>query len=289
MVTVGTRIPARRDHLQQPIENRGASMNVRTDAYTGLAQKYRESRPTYPAELVRLVADSAGTALGQPAPLLVDVGCGTGISTLALIEMLPETCRVIGVEPNADMRAEAARAAPAGRDVSFVAGSAQAIPVGDSSAALVTAAQAIHWFDRPAFYAEAARALGPGGALAVFENNRNWRRSALLDQHEAFLEAHALEKSGTPYSRSYRDHPYAQELFRAFGNVRAEKFEWVRRVPVETFLTMTESSTVVQSALARTGHQEGLEMMRAYSERHADQDGLLSIPYIAEVYLVRRI
>jgi ubiquinone/menaquinone biosynthesis C-methylase UbiE len=264
-------------------------MNVRADAYTGLAQKYRESRPTYPAELTRMVADSARAALAQPAPLMVDVGCGTGISTLALIGMLPETCRVIGVEPNADMRAEAARAAPAGRDVSFVAGSAQAIPVEDSSAALVTAAQAIHWFDRPAFYAEAARVLAAGGVLAVFENNRNWRRSALLDEHEAFLETHAIEKSGAAYSRFYRDHPYAQELFRAFGNVRAEKFEWVRQVPVETFLTMTESSTIVQSALARTGYQEGLKMMRAYSERHVDQHGLVSVPYIAEVYLVRRI
>jgi ubiquinone/menaquinone biosynthesis C-methylase UbiE len=262
-------------------------MNVRDNAYDGLAQKYRESRPTYPPQLIRLVADSAHAALQQPAPLLVDVGCGTGISTLALMEALPETCRVIGVEPNADMRTEAARGAPAGRDVSFVAGSAQAIPVEDHRATLVTAAQAMHWFDRPAFYAEAARILVPGGVLAVFENNRDWRRSALLDEHEAFLEAHAIEKSGAAYSRFYRDHPYAQELFRAFGNVRAEKFEWIRQVPVETFLTMTESSTIVQSALSRTGYQQGLGMMRAYSERHADQDGLLSLPYFAEVYLAR--
>jgi ubiquinone/menaquinone biosynthesis C-methylase UbiE len=260
-------------------------MNVRVDAYNGLAQKYSEARPTYPAELIRLVADSARSMPGQPAPLLVDVGCGTGISTRALMAALPETWRVIGVEPNADMRAEAAGAAPAGRDVSFVPGGAQAIPVEDSQAALVTAAQAMHWFDRPAFYAEAARVLAPGGTLAVFENNRDWRRSALLDEHEAFLEAHAVKKSGAAYSRFYRDHPYAQELFRAFGKVRAERFEWVRQVPVETFLTMTESSTIVQSALARTGYREGLEIMKAYAERHADQDRLVSLPYVAELYL----
>ena len=28
-------------------------------------------------------------------------------------------------------------------------------------------------------------------------------------------------------------------------------------------------------------------MMRAYSERHADSDGLVSLPYIAEAYLAR--
>jgi ubiquinone/menaquinone biosynthesis C-methylase UbiE len=265
------------------------NVNVRDNAYTGLAQKYRYARPTYPAELIRLVVDSARSVLGQNAPLLVDVGCGTGIATRALMAALPETCRVIGVEPNADMRSEAASAAPAGRDVTFVAGSAQAIPVADSQAALVTAAQAMHWFDRPAFYAEAARILAPGGVLAVFENNRNWRRSALLDAHEAFLETHATdEKSGLAYSRFYRDHPYAQEMFHAFGNVRAERFEWVRQMSIETFLTMTESSTIVQSALARTGYQQGLGLMRAYSERHADPDGLVSLPYVAEVYLACR-
>lgn len=119
-------------------------MNVRDQAYTGLAQKYRESRPTYPPALIRLVADSASSVPGQPTPLLVDVGCGTGISTLALMAALPQTWRVTGVEPNADMRTEAASASPADRDVSFVAGSAQAIPVEGSRAALVTAAQAMH-------------------------------------------------------------------------------------------------------------------------------------------------
>src|SRR5215470_8831470 len=110
-------------------------MTVRDDLYTGLAQKYRDSRPTYPRDLISLVTDNARSVFEQAAPLLVDVGSGTGISTFALMEALPGTCRAIGVEPNADMRAEAARAAPAGRDVTFVAGSAQAIPVEDAEAA----------------------------------------------------------------------------------------------------------------------------------------------------------
>ena len=117
---------------------------------------------------------------------------------------------------------------------------------------------------------------------------RNWRRSAFLDEHEAFLEAHSMVEGGGPYCRLYRDHPYAQELFRAFGNVRAERFEWVRQVPVEVFLTMAESSTKTQSALARTGYREGLTLMKAYCDRHADGDGRLSIPYIAELYLAMR-
>jgi hypothetical protein len=52
---------------------------------------------------------------------------------------------------------------------------------------------------------------------------------------------------------------------------------------------MAESSTIVQSALARTDYQEGLGMMKAYAERHADQNGLVNLPYITELYLVQRI
>jgi hypothetical protein len=33
--------------------------------------------------------------------------------------------------------------------------------------------------------------------------------------------------------------------------------------------------------------RKGLGMMKAYSGRHADKDGLVSLPYIAEVYLAR--
>lgn len=266
-------------------------MTVRSDAFTGLAKKYREARPTYPPEAARLVAGHARDALGTPGALMVDVGAGTGIATLSLLGALPETCRAIGVEPNDDMRAEAAAAAAAaaaGRDVSFVAGSAEDIPVAAAAASLVVVGQAIHWFDRPAFYAEAARVLVPGGVVAVLENNRDWRRSPLLDDHESYLEAQSAVGGEATYSRLYRDHPYAQELFRAFGNVHAESFAWDRPMTVEAFLTMVESSTQAQRVLRRVGHADGLSAMRAYCERHAGPDGLLSVAYATDVYLARK-
>jgi len=68
-----------------------------TERFTGLANIYGKARPTYPVELVRWCLEQA------PSPqLIVDLGCGTGIST----RLFASTGHpVIGIDPNADMLA----------------------------------------------------------------------------------------------------------------------------------------------------------------------------------------
>lgn len=70
-----------------------------TERFTGLATIYGQARPTYPPALVRWCLEQA------PAPgLIVDLGCGTGIST----RLFASTGHpVIGIDPNADMLATA--------------------------------------------------------------------------------------------------------------------------------------------------------------------------------------
>jgi 16S rRNA G1207 methylase RsmC len=46
-----------------------------TERFTGLADVYGQARPTYPTELVRWCLEQTSTLL------IVDLGCGTGIST----------------------------------------------------------------------------------------------------------------------------------------------------------------------------------------------------------------
>lgn len=260
---------------------------VEDHAYTGLAESYQKVRPSYPPALIAAIVAFAGPALASGA-LVVDVGAGTGIATRALAAALPAGCDVLGVEPNDDMRAKAEAAVSAGSGIRFAAGAADALPVADGAAALLTAAQAAHWFDRPRFYTEALRVLRPGGVIGIFENNRDWRRSALLDVHEGFLEAHAVRRDGSRYSRFYRDHPYAQELLRAFGNVVAEQFTWIRRMSVADFVAMAKTSTQVQAAIANLGDATATARMLAYAAEHADAEGMLDIPYTAELHRARK-
>lgn len=51
-----------------------------------------------------------------------------------------------------------------------VAARAEMLPVRDGAATLITVGQAFHWFDARAALDEFARALAPGGRLAIFWN-----------------------------------------------------------------------------------------------------------------------
>ena len=120
------------------------------------AERYNRARPSYPGALVeRIVAAS-------PGPDVLDVGCGTGIAA----RLFQATgCGVLGVEPDARM-ADLAR--QSGVDVE-VAKFEDWDPAGRQFDAVI-AAQAWHWVDPVAGAAAAARALRPGGRLALFWN-----------------------------------------------------------------------------------------------------------------------
>lgn len=184
--------------------------------------------------------------------------------------------------------AQANAASPSNRNISFIAGAADDLTVCDNGAALVTAGQAVQWFDRPRFYAEARRVLRTDGVIALFENNRDWRRSAFLEAHETFLERYAVRKDGSRYSRLYRDHPYAQELYRKFGNVTARQFTWKRPMAKEAFLTMALSSTQVQAAVDQLGLDTARGVITDYCDRYASSSGILDVPYFTDLYMAKK-
>jgi SAM-dependent methyltransferase len=134
--------------------------------FTGRQDLYSRFRPDYPAELIDLVIRRAGLEAGG---LLVDVGCGTGVSSrLFAARGIP----VVGVEPNAPMREQAEKA---GSGVRYVEGKAEATGLPDGTARVVLAAQAFHWFDAAAALREFRRILGPGGWVALAWNERDER------------------------------------------------------------------------------------------------------------------
>jgi SAM-dependent methyltransferase len=146
------------------------------------AARYDRARPSYPAALVqRIVAAS-------PGPDVLDVGCGTGIAARLF---QAAGCRVLGVEPDARM---AGLARQSGVDVE-VATFEDWDPAGRQFDAVI-AAQAWHWVDPVAGAAAAARALRPGGRLALFWN----AIQPPPDLSEAFAGVYREVQPGLPFN-----------------------------------------------------------------------------------------
>lgn len=146
--------------------------------FTETVDDYARYRPSYPEALVDWVLER--TRLG-PGARVLDLGCGTGISSRLFASRGLE---VIGVDPNPAMLK---RAEQAGGGPRYVRGEALATGLAAHSVDLVIIAQAFHWFYGEPVLAELGRVLAPGGACAPFWNVRDDRDPAMAE-YEALLQ-----------------------------------------------------------------------------------------------------
>src|SRR5262245_60365379 len=142
-----------------------------TGRFTGLSDVYAKYRPSYPSTAIDAIISRCGLTSGS---LLVDVGSGTGISSRLFSD---RGIRVLGIEPNAEMRSTAsARAGSPGRQaVQYQDGRAEATGLPTSVADAVLSAQAFHWFDPEAALLEFHRISKPNGWVILMWNERDER------------------------------------------------------------------------------------------------------------------
>src|ERR1700691_2272232 len=211
------------DPANPPVAAGGGSHEQRqvAEGSRHAAERSDPARPTSPQELVsRIVAAIPGTEI-------LDIGTGTGI-VARLFQA--KGCRVLGIDPDPRM---AGLARDRGLDVE-VAKIEDWDPAGRQFDAAV-AGQAWHWVEPVAGAATAARALRPGGLIAVV-----WNVSGLApDIREAFDQVFRSVDTGLPFNPGARPllDLYLQGCDRAaagmseaggFGEPEQWRFEWSR-------------------------------------------------------------
>lgn len=105
---------------------------------------------------------------------VLDVGCGTGWATQALIDRF-HPARVTGVDPSEGMLTEfqAKVGGIEGTEIALAQGDVENMPVPDGAFDLVICSMAYHWFPRKWEAAKAiARTMKPGGVVAILCSGR---------------------------------------------------------------------------------------------------------------------
>jgi SAM-dependent methyltransferase len=132
--------------------------------YKGSAPFYLRGRPPYSRSLKEAVATACGL---DGTGRLLDVGCGPGVLAVQLAPLFRE---VVGLDPDADMLAEAARHAEEARatNIQWVRGLAEEIVALDLGRfRLVTFGQSFQRTDRERVAETVYDLLEPGGCIAL--------------------------------------------------------------------------------------------------------------------------
>lgn len=207
--------------------------------FDDIADGYAKHRPPVHAEILR-------RAIVAPVGCALDVGCGSGISTLALKEFAQER---IGIEPAAAM-VDAARAVDPG--ARFLVGPAESIPLPDASLDLITAAGSLNYVDLDRFFPEALRLLKPSGKLLVYDfstghrTDHNW-----LAQ---FIERYPW----APHEARHLDPQILATAAQGFSLVRPEQFAVRLTLTRDFYLAYMMTETNVAYAIRQGAHPDDI-------------------------------
>jgi SAM-dependent methyltransferase len=197
-----------------------------TQRFSSRVTNYVKYRPSYRAAIIDLLTAKCGLT---PDSIVADVGSGTGL----LSELfLKAGNRVLGIEPNREMR-EAGEQLLKDYDrfVSMEA-TAEATALPDRSVDFITAGQAFHWFDRVRVGAEFGRILKPYGWIVLIWNERRIGSTPFLRSYEQLLRTYSTDYAEVDHKLIDQDviraaFPTLSFQFRTFGNEQRFDLEGV--------------------------------------------------------------
>ncbi len=238
-----------------------------TARFTDRVADYVKYRPSYPDAAIEAIVRVTGLKKGAA---IADIGSGTGISARPFLE---RGYSVVGVEPNAAMRAAA-------EGLRSVDGTAEKTGLPDASVDLAIAAQAFHWFRSAEARVEMKRIVRAPHWVALLWNER-LTDTPFLQAYEAALREHAIDYETVDHRNI--DHEAISRFFG--GSYETLQFDNVQHFDRAGFIGRALSSSYVP----QKGHPKHEGMIRAL-ERIFDQhavDGGVDFRYLTSVHVGR--
>ena len=245
--------------------------------FNGLADLYDRYRPDYPDSAIDFIVTRCGLHAGSS---VVDVGCGTGISTR---QLAARGLTVVGIEPNAQMRAvaEAMPVSPGVPSPTYRDGRAEFTGLPDAFADLVLAAQAFHWFRYAEALPEFRRMLKPDGWVVLMWNEQNRNDPFTGAYNEALKQFSPDPELAARIQCMTGEHLLASPLFVDGDRV---EFPHVQAIDPEQLLGRAFSASYAPKAAEP--HRRLEEALRELHARH-QHAGTVEMRYRTVLYLAR--
>ncbi|PIR04898.1 MAG: hypothetical protein COV57_02035 [Candidatus Liptonbacteria bacterium CG11_big_fil_rev_8_21_14_0_20_35_14] len=144
--------------------------------FGNLKENYKKGRRRVPLEVIKYIFNK----LNKNKPLVLDLGCGTGISTR---QLAPYSGYIIGVDKDEDMISN--------DSINYKVSDVSNLPFENSYFDLVTAFSAFHWFCDKKSILEIKRVLKTNGIFCVINKEE---KSGLKNIYRSVLEKYVSEE-----------------------------------------------------------------------------------------------
>jgi SAM-dependent methyltransferase len=216
-----------------------------------VAEQYDAARPSYPPAAFAHLKDVAGLEAGSR---VLEVGCGTGLSTRGLAEL---GVSITAIDPGEAMVAVARRNLSGVAD--FQVTGFEGFEADDQSFAAIVSCQAWHWIPEEISYPTAARLLKPGGVLAVMGNVLGAPPPAVMDRFEPVYAQYAPALWGGIGDDAYRPQGPFAGLFAASGCFEPARYKgWTWRETQSADAFIARIGTISAYLMLETEVREGL-------------------------------
>ncbi|HYG74306.1 MAG TPA: class I SAM-dependent methyltransferase [Planctomycetota bacterium] len=240
--------------------------------FRGSLDAYDSCRPAPPDVFCRMVMQYASIASPQ---LVVDLGCGTGLSTRI---WSARARQVIGIEPSAEML-KVAQAKTSAPNTTFKNAFSHETGLADGSVDIVTCCQSLHWMDPDRTIAEVARILRPGGVWAVADYDLpliqvelNAAVQACLAKARALTAEHKLNREQKQWPDQ---HPERIEGSGRFASVLVCGMQAIDTGNSDRLMGLVQSLGAVSAPLKHCGPAAlGLDTLQKTAEQILDSQPL---------------
>lgn len=220
--------------------------HLNAERFLGFANIYDSMRPKSPRKVKEIILKY----LSKNPSIVVDIGCGTGLSTILWSDV---SNKVIGIEPSEDMLEKAKENSIGLENVEFISGFSDNTCLENICADIITCSQSFHWMNPETTLKEVARVLKGNGIFAVYDCEWppvcNWE--AELEYNKLFEKVNEIEMKSPELKDKFSKWDKENHL----SNIqRSGYFRYVREI-VFSNTEMCNAKRFIGIALSQGGLQ----------------------------------